>query len=554
MTHEQFIATLAPLAQKWAKYFKFGVPSVVIAQGILESGWGNPANPKVQHHNYFGLKYRANRVECNSGYFTDGGAQQLANGAYIPISTDWYSFANMDMGVKGYFEFIKNGPYAAARAVAQDDFKGYLAALKACGYATSLSYVDNITRVINQYSLTKYDNLEKVEQVKKTATTTTKKEETKLQIHTHNNSTYHNTSVRYGKIEYIVCHYTADLGTAANHITAFSRTSMQSASADFFVDELGIWQYNMNIKGRYSWAVGGGRQSGYGGAYFNKCTNPNSVSIEMCVKSNGGSLAANGNGWYFDPKTIDNAVELVKYLMKELNLPASRVIRHYDVTGKYCPGVRGWNTAAGNTEQKWIAFKKRIGDGSASAVSSNSSSASSTASKTNLYRVRKTWGDANSQIGAYSILENAINEVKKAGSAYKVFDWNGKQVYPEVKKPATSAAAQMYRVRKTWADAESQIGAYRVLANAKIKADENPGYYVFNSKGAIVYPTTSKEKTVNYLIKVSISNAVGIYGEPNKSFKTYCPIGGFTIVKEKDGWGKLKSGAGWIDLSKVTKI
>jgi hypothetical protein len=112
----------------------------------------------------------------------------------------------------------------------------------------------------------------------------------------------------------------------------------------------------------------------------------------------------------------------------------------------------------------------------------------------------------------------------------------------------------MYRVRKTWADAESQIGAYRVLANAKIKADENPGYYVFNSKGAIVYPTASKEKTVNYIIKVSVSNTVGIYSEPNKSFKTYCPIGGFTIVKEKDGWGKLKSGAGWIDLSKVTKI
>lgn len=234
-----------------------------------------------------------------------------------------------------------------------------------------------------------------------------------MQIHTHNNSTYHNTSVRYGKIEYIVCHYTADLGTAANHITAFSRTSMQSASADFFVDELGVWQYNMNLKGRYCWAVGGGRQSGYGGAYFNKCTNPNSVSIEMCCKSNGGSLAANGNGWYFDPKTVDNTVELVKYLMKELNLPASKVIRHYDVTGKYCPGIIGWNTAAGNTEEKWLAFKKRIGDGSSSNISGGgSSSTPSTPKNNNLYRVRKTWAEADSQIGAYSILDNAIKKVK----------------------------------------------------------------------------------------------------------------------------------------------
>ena len=30
--------------------------------------------------------------------------------------------------------------------------------------------------------------------------------------------------------------------------------------------------------------------------------------------------------------------------------------------------------------------------------------------------------------------------------------------------------------------------------------------------------------------------------------------GAFTIVEEKDGWGKLKSGAGWIDLSYTKKI
>jgi hypothetical protein len=75
-------------------------------------------------------------------------------------------------------------------------------------------------------------------------------------------------------------------------------------------------------------------------------------------------------------------------------------------------------------------------------VSGDSSSSTPAKPKTtNLYRVRKTWADKDSQIGAYSILENAINEVKKAGSAYKVFDWNGKQVYPEVKKPATAAVA-----------------------------------------------------------------------------------------------------------------
>ena len=341
MTHEQFIKAIAPYVQKYAREYGFGCPSAIIAQSCLESAYGT--SDKAQHHNYFGLKYRVGRVFCNSGYFSAGSSEQLQNGTYIPITTDWYSFADMDNGVKGYFEFIKNGPYASARACDQDDPKGYLTELKACGYATSQKYVENVMRVVTSNSLTAYD-----------------KEVEGLNIIKNGNSTYHNTSVRYGAVQYIVVHYTADLGTAANHITAFSRQTSVNASADFFVDETGIYQYNMDLKGRYSWAVGGGRQSTYGGKFFGLCTNPNSISIEMCVKSNGGSLAANGSGWYLEEQTITNTVALVQKLMKEFSIPIGRVCRHYDVTGKLCPGIVGWNTAAGNTEEKWLAFLSRV--------------------------------------------------------------------------------------------------------------------------------------------------------------------------------------------------
>ena len=46
---------------------------------------------------------------------------------------------------------------------------------------------------------------------------------------------------------------------------------------------------------------------------------------------------------------------------------------------------------------------------------------------------------------------------------------------------------EMYRVRKTWADAKSQIGAFTILENAKKKADANVGYKVFDSKGVCIY-------------------------------------------------------------------
>lgn len=58
-----------------------------------------------------------------------------------------------------------------------------------------------------------------------------------------------------------------------------------------------------------------------------------------------------------------------------------------------------------------------------------------------LYRVRKSKDDAKSQVGAYSVLDNAKDACNKAGAGYKVFDWNYKVVYeytaPVENKPET---------------------------------------------------------------------------------------------------------------------
>ena len=48
-----------------------------------------------------------------------------------------------------------------------------------------------------------------------------------------------------------------------------------------------------------------------------------------------------------------------------------------------------------------------------------------------------------------------------------------------------------YRVRKTWEDQESQTGAFRVLEYAKVCADRNPGYAVFDEDGNRLYPETT---------------------------------------------------------------
>ena len=50
-----------------------------------------------------------------------------------------------------------------------------------------------------------------------------------------------------------------------------------------------------------------------------------------------------------------------------------------------------------------------------------------------------------------------------------------------------------YRVRKTWKDSKSQVGAYRILKNAKVAVDKNPGTYVFTNDGVAIYPEKAAE-------------------------------------------------------------
>lgn len=61
---------------------------------------------------------------------------------------------------------------------------------------------------------------------------------------------------------------------------------------------------------------------------------------------------------------------------------------------------------------------------------------------------------------------------------------------------STTSEKEVYRVRKSWSDAESQIGAYSNLDNAKSMCDKNIGYKVYNSKGEEVYTCVNKYHTV----------------------------------------------------------
>lgn len=120
----------------------------------------------------------------------------------------------------------------------------------------------------------------------------------------------------------------------------------RQASSDFVVDDSTILQLNPDLNKYYTWHCGDKKNSySKGGSLNGKCLNSNSIGIEICSNLKKGADASKPNheGWYYTEATLNNVVKLVKYLMKEYNIPIDRVVRHYDVTGKLCPGIVGYN-------------------------------------------------------------------------------------------------------------------------------------------------------------------------------------------------------------------
>lgn len=226
-----------------------------------------------------------------------------------------------------------------------------------------------------------------------------------------NFTAYRNCRERSEKVKYIVIHYTGSEGTAQNNVAYFNGGN-RSASAHYFVGRDGVICEYCDPAKWYAWHCGGSLESSHH-PYYGKCTNANSIGIEICTHNN-------GSNWEFTEKAVNAAIELTKYLMQKFGVPSDNVIRHYDVTGKSCPRVPGWGAVGGSAE--WDKFKKSIG-------STATVTATTTSTEKKFYRVRKTWADSASQIGAYLILDNAIAEANNAGAKYAVFDWDGKEIY-----------------------------------------------------------------------------------------------------------------------------
>ncbi|MBE6053001.1 MAG: N-acetylmuramoyl-L-alanine amidase [Clostridium sartagoforme] len=187
----------------------------------------------------------------------------------------------------------------------------------------------------------------------------------------------------------ICIHNTANDASASNEIS-YMQTNSNSVSFHIAVDDkeaiLGI-PLNRN-----AWHAGDGG-SGEGNRYY--------IGIEICYSKSGGQRFTNSE---------KRAAAEVALLLKQYGWSVSNVKKHQDFSGKYCPHR--------TLDLGWQRFINMI-----------QTELNKLNETTELYRVRKTWQDAASQIGAFSSLENA-KECADANPGYSVFNSKGVKVYP----------------------------------------------------------------------------------------------------------------------------
>lgn len=470
MTKQEFIKQIAALVKKYAPSYGIKVYSPIIAQACLESAYGT-SELAVNACNFFGLKYREGRCKTCIGIYNKVGSEQNADGSYTSSAMKWCKFADMENGVIGYFDFTNISNYASLKGVT--DPREYLEKIKSAGYATSLSYVDNVMAVIKNWNLTQYDEVKE------------EKDMSNSPLVTYKNITKNKTSPRNHAIDTITIHCIVGQWTAKQGCDYFATTNRQ-CSANYVVGKDGSIGLSVEEKDR-SWCTS------------SRANDNRAITIEVASDTT--------HPYAVTDEAYNALIELVADIckrngIKKLVWSTSKSDRvnhkngcnmtvHRDYANKSCPGEYLYNRHAD------IAAK------------------------------------VNAKLGSTSTV--TPTPVKK----------------------------ELYRVRKTWADAKSQKGAYSILANAKAMANKNPGYSVFDSKGNVVY--TSKSTTTQtfkpYLVKVTadvlnIRKGAGTNYGKNGAIRDK---GVYTIVAESTGkgatkWGKLKSGAGWISLDYTKKV
>lgn len=198
-------------------------------------------------------------------------------------------------------------------------------------------------------------------------------------------------------VTWICFHYTGNVGdSAAGNASYFSRHgdgNTRYAGAHYFIDQQGVIYQTIGLN-YTAWAVGGFVTKANGAAsLYGKCTNSNSVSIELCDCATKDPSAA----------MIASVKQVIKAIRKQCP-NATKTARHWDISGKQCPARMTGDTEAGR--KRWANFLKAIGEASPTATA--------VAKKPTYPTITLKYGMTGEQVKR---LQKCLNKIIKAGLA-----------------------------------------------------------------------------------------------------------------------------------------
>ena len=188
-----------------------------------------------------------------------------------------------------------------------------------------------------------------------------------------------------------------------------------------------------------------------------------------------------------------------------------------------------------------------------------------------LFRVRKSWEDSESQVGAYSLLTKAIEACNEAGPEYEVYNLKGVAVYPQklteennfkvgdiVKLKSNATYTSGLEIPKWVFNTKLYIKGISRSGNCMIAGSmrgkvigEVRQYNLIKYNEIVINP-----KFIPYLVLVTV-NVLNVRERPGTQYPIVTQVKKndiYTIVEESGNWGRLKSGAGWICLDHTKKL
>ncbi len=153
--HKKFINKLAPQAQRLQGDYNI-LPSITLAQAILESDWGT-SKLASKYHNLFGVKAQSGQTQS---VYLD--TQEFVNGRYVTVKARFEVYDNWNDSLADHARLLAYGTkWNSSQYQDVINASNYLQAadgLQRDGYATDPTYTEKLVSIIKKYKLYQYDD------------------------------------------------------------------------------------------------------------------------------------------------------------------------------------------------------------------------------------------------------------------------------------------------------------------------------------------------------------------------------------------------------------